>query len=131
MTRRAACVQITVGLFALLFFFSAFIWGQPYRSSFPNTFQAYIQLTLFITLYCKCNQRIRLCSGVDHVLTHNLFSSNAAMHVFVLLFSAAPSDFAVLPKPHIMAWTEWSMSLQMGWGQLVVAKTTAAGVLSR
>eukprot|EP00961_Rhodomonas_salina_P279924 3781521-Rhodomonas_salina.3 len=79
-TCRLACVQITLGLFALLFFFSAFIWGQPNRSAFPNTLQAYIQLTLCITLYCQCkyNQRVRLGGSFDHVPTPNLCVSCAA-----------------------------------------------------
>lgn len=47
------CAQITVALFTLLFFLSAFLWGSPYRSSVPNYLQAYIQLTLFCTLYCE------------------------------------------------------------------------------
>lgn len=42
-----------MGLFTLLFFMWAYVWGQPYRNAFPNTLQTYIQLTLFITLYCE------------------------------------------------------------------------------
>lgn len=53
-----AGTQITTALFTVLFFFSAYIWGHPYRSTFPNLLQAYAQFVLFCTLYCKCAGRL-------------------------------------------------------------------------
>lgn len=48
---NSAQAQITVAMFTSLLAFSACIWGFPYRSSYPNLLQSYVQFTLFCTLY--------------------------------------------------------------------------------
>lgn len=43
--------QVAMALFILLFYLVAVVWGSPYTNSSQNLLQAYIQLTLFCTLY--------------------------------------------------------------------------------
>jgi len=84
---HSSATQITVALFTLLFFLSAFLWGSPYRSSVPNYLQAYIQLTLFCTLYY--GQQSASCIADPSRCSSVMPSLLVCMQVSILLFPVA------------------------------------------